>query len=103
MTSRSFKRDTRHRVVDKKYVRGNIAILELENQVLKSRLPKPKFPDYGTVESKISIQLSLRNLNLLLEVGGDLVPAEGHVPVSVDLLEHVHRGRTLLSAVQVGA
>ena len=55
------------------------------------------------MESKISIQLSLRNLNLLLEVGGDLVPAEGHVPVSVDLLEHVHRGRTLLSAVQVGA
>ena len=91
MTSSSFKRDTRHRVVDKKYVRGNIAMLKTRKSVLKSR---------GTVASKI---ISLRNRYLLLEVGGDLVPAEGHVPVSVDLLEHVHRGRTLLSAVQVGA
>ena len=47
MTSRSFKRDTRHRVVDKKYVRGNIAML-------KTRKSSFKKPWHRGVQNNIS-------------------------------------------------
>lgn len=41
----------------------------------------------------------LHKPDLLLEVGGYLIPAECHVTVDIDLLEHVHGGGAVLGAV----